>query len=285
MRRSFVLFTGFILAGFSSPAQKAAAQKQVDSFEGYRLVWSDEFNTDGPPDPKSWGYENGYVRNEEAQWYQRENAFCENGLLVIEGRKEQRPNPLYEEGSSDWRKKNKMMAYTSSSINTRGLHDWQYGRFVMRGRIDISQGLWPAWWTLGVKGRWPANGEIDILEFYKNTLLANVACLGNDDKPLWFVTKWKVDSLGGEKWASGFHVWQMDWDENAISLYVDDNLMNKVELSNVASKEGLAQWPFRQPHYMLLNLAMGGHGGGEIPPSTKFPNRFEVDYVRVYQKE
>jgi beta-glucanase (GH16 family) len=251
--------------------------------EGYKMVWSDEFNHNGPPDTMNWKYENGFVRNEEFQWYQKDNASCKNGMLVIEARRETKPNARYEEGSRDWRRSRKNIEYTSSSINTSGKHAWMYGRFVMRGRIDISNGLWPAWWTLGVAGRWPANGEIDIMEFYRKKLLANIACLGPERKAEWFSKTKAIDSLGGASWASKFHTWRMDWDENEIALYVDDMLMNKVELSKLANKDASGINPFKQPHYMLLNLAIGGQNGGD-PSNTKFPNRYEVDYVRVYQK-
>ena len=252
--------------------------------EGYRLVWADEFNRAGKPDTTNWRYEKGFVRNEEAQWYGEENAWIENGLLVIEGRRENKPNPGFQEGSQDWRKSRKNIEYTASSINTRGKHAWQYGRFVMRGRIDISAGLWPAWWTLGVSGRWPANGEIDIMEYYRKMLLANVACMGPNGKAEWYSNTFSTDSLGGKEWASGFHVWRMDWDENSIELFLDDVRLNRVELSKLVNKDGTGINPFKQPHYMLLNLAMGGQNGGELG-DTKFPNRFEVDYVRVYQKK
>jgi beta-glucanase (GH16 family) len=153
----------------------------------------------------------------------------------------------------------------------------------MRGRIDISSGLWPAWWTLGAQGSWPANGEIDIMEYYKEKLLANIACIGPNGNAEWYSKTKNIDSLGGKAWASKFHIWRMDWDENAITLYVDDLLMNRVELSKLINKDGSNINPFKQPHYMLLNLAVGGMSGGEVG-DTKFPNRFEVDYVRVYQK-
>ena len=154
----------------------------------------------------------------------------------------------------------------------------------MRGRIDISSGLWPAWWTLGIAGRWPANGEIDIMEYYRKKLLANIACLGPDRKAEWHSNTFSIDSLGGKEWASKFHIWRMDWDENALALFVDDVLLNKMELSRLVNKDGSGINPFKQPHYMLLNLAMGGMNGGD-PGNTKFPNRFEVDYIRVYQKQ
>ena len=269
---------------YSCVHPKAARQTAQAESGGYRLVWADEFNTDGAPDTASWNFEQGFVRNQELQWYQTGNAFCKNGLLIIEGRREPKPNPVYIPGSADWKKNRDSIQYTSSSINTARKHTWQYGRFVMRGRIDISEGLWPAWWTLGATGKWPANGEIDIMEYYRNKILANIACIGAENKAEWFSETKPADSLGGAAWASRFHVWRMDWDENSIALYMDDLLLNKVALSRLVNKDGSGTNPFMQPHYMLLNLAIGGMNGGD-PSAAIFPNKFEIDYVRVYQKQ
>jgi beta-glucanase (GH16 family) len=251
---------------------------------GYKLVWADEFNKDGQPDSANWTYEYGFVRNEELQWYQPDNARCENGLLIIEARKEEKPNPRYTEGSNDWRRNRPTINYTSSCILSRGKKAWQYGRFEIRARIDISKGMWPAWWTLGVEKRWPANGEIDIMEYYKGKMLANIACLGPDRKPEWYSNTFKTDSLGGTVWANQFHIWRMDWTEQFISLYMDDHLLNKVAVDSLVNKDGSGFNPFRQPHYMLLNLALGGMNGGN-PSGTSFPQKFEVDYVRVYKEK
>jgi beta-glucanase (GH16 family) len=252
--------------------------------DGYKLIWADEFNKNGKPDPTVWKYEKGFVRNEEDQWYQEDNAWCENGLLIIEARKEARPNPFYIPGSKEWRTSREKITHTSSSINTSGRHSWQYGRFVMRGKIDVSAGLWPAWWTLGEEGEWPSNGEIDIMEFYKGKILANIAVgTAVRYKAKWYSTMKAVTELGGKEWASKFHVWRMDWTEKYISLFVDDELMLKVDMADLKNKDAKGINPFQQPHYMLLDLAMGGLNGGELG-DTKFPNRFEVDYVRVYQK-
>jgi len=252
--------------------------------DGYALVWADEFNKDGKPDSANWDYEKGFVRNEELQWYQPENAQCKNGIMTIEARKEQKPNPRYVEGSKEWRKSRQQIDYTSSCILTRGKQQWQYGRFELRARIGIDKGMWPAWWTLGVEKPWPANGEIDIMEYYRGMLLANIACLRKDGKAEWYSNRYKTDSLGGNKWASAFHVWRMDWTEEYIALFIDDQLLNKVSLDKLVNQDGSGFNPFKQPHYMLLNLAMGGMNGGDID-GTVFPQKFEVDYVRVYQKK
>jgi beta-glucanase (GH16 family) len=252
--------------------------------DDYALVWSDEFNTDGTPDPSNWNHEKGFVRNHELQYYQPENAWCEKGNLIIEARKEDKPNPGYTEGSTDWRKSRPTINYTSACMRTSGLKTWQYGRFEMRARIDISSGVWPAWWTLGVSKGWPANGEIDIMEYYRGKLLANVACLGPYRKAEWFSNTFPTDSLGGTNWSNKFHVWRMDWTEEFIALYLDDVLLNKVSLDKLVNKDESNFNPFKQPHYMLLNVALGGDNGGNVE-KTSFPRRMEVDYVRVYQKK
>jgi hypothetical protein len=116
-----VFFITLIICSLHLHAQRAPSEQKMD---GYKLVWSDEFNHDGLPDTTNWHFENGFVRNEEAQWYEQGNAWCENGKLIIEGRRERKPNPDYLPGSNDWRKQRKDIEYTSSSINTLGKHSW-----------------------------------------------------------------------------------------------------------------------------------------------------------------
>ena len=237
--------------------------------DGWHLVWADEFDVDGPPDPKNWGFEKGFVRNHEAQWYQPENAWCKDGKLIIEARRE-RKSPGIE--------------YTSASLLTRGLHRFQYGRFEMRAKIDVAPGMWPAFWALGEKGEWPSNGEIDIMEYYRRILLANIATgTGKKNSPLWFSNKTSLDSLGGEAWASAFHVWRMDWDERAIELSVDGRVLLAEPVDSLVNRDSTGVNPFHRPMYLILNLALGGDSGGDVS-GTSFPRRFEVDYVRVYQR-
>lgn len=260
--------------------------RKLDSTSGgYKLVWSDEFNKYGQPDPNKWTYERGFVRNRELQWYQPENARCENGLLVIEGLRERKVNPRYKPDSRNEREAREYAEYTSASLTTRGLHKWMYGRFEMRGRIDTRGGLWPAFWTLGTEGRWPSNGEIDIMEYYRGMLLANAAW-GTEKR---WVAKWDdlrkpISDFNDPGWSGKFHLWRMDWDSDSIKLYVDNILLNTIDLKETFNKDKEGKNPFHQPHYIILNLAIGGTNGGD-PSKTKFPARFEVDYVRIYQKE
>ena len=261
--------------------------------DDWRLVWSDEFNTEGRLSPSVWNYEQGYVRNEEAQWYQTDNAFCKGGFLVIEARKEQgRRNPLYVCGSNDWRKKREFVEYTSSSVTTAGKKEFLYGRFEVRARIPVAKGAWPAIWTLGSNMEWPSCGEIDIMEYYQIKgaphILANAAW-GTDKQ---WGAKWNSKAIPyvyftekDPNWASKFHIWRMDWDEEAIKLYLDDELLNEIPLKDAVNGSiGRGTNPFMKPQYLLLNLAIGGINGGPIDESA-LPMKYEIDYVRVYQKE
>jgi beta-glucanase (GH16 family) len=260
------------------------APKKID---GMTLVWNDEFNIDGKPDSSAWRFEKGFVRNNELQWYTSDNASCRGGVLLIEAKKKRSPNPDFRKGSTEWRTGREFIEYTSSSIQTRGKKQWLYGRFEIRARIDTAMGSWPAIWTLGVEKQWPSNGEIDIMEFYRikgvPTILANFAW-GTTQR---WVGKWddakppltdftKTDP----EWVKKFHIWRMDWNENSASIFIDDKLINTVSLSETVNPDGFN--PFRQPHYLLLNLALGGNGG---EPYADFKTiTYEVDYVRVYQK-
>jgi beta-glucanase (GH16 family) len=267
-----------------TPPGSTSFRQEHEPSTNYRLVWADEFNQDGRPDPRNWTYEQGFVRNQELQWYQPDNARCANGRLVIEGRKERIRNPGYDPKSTSWRRNRESAQYTSACLITRGRHQWTYGRFEMRGRIDTRPGLWPAFWALGTARRWPACGEIDMMEYYRGQLLAN-ACWASGRRlaPAWDTFKKPLDQFGDPDWSSKFHVWRMDWDQDNIKLYVDDELLNTIELTKTINPDREKSNPFHEPHYILLNLAIGGQAGGD-PSKTEFPARFEVDYVRVYQR-
>lgn len=274
---------GLALAALLSAGTLAAASspEEVSATTEYRLVWADEFDQDGAPDPTNWTYEHGFVRNHEAQFYRPENAWVADGQLVIETRREAVPNPRHRPGARDWRARDAYSTYTSACLHTRGLRDWTYGRFELRARIPTGSGLWPAWWTLGLDREWPHNGEIDIMEYYRGLLLANVAW-GTPRRwqAAWDSVRTPLADLGGAAWAREFHVWRMDWTEDHIRLYVDDRLLNETRVQRARNPDGFL--PFRQPHYMLLNVALGGDNGGPVDDDA-LPARMEVDWVRVYQ--
>lgn len=269
-----------------------AAAASADPPAGYKLAWSDEFDADGAPDPAKWDYERGFVRNREDQWYQPENAAVRDGLLVITGRREQQPNPGYDPEGRDWRTSREHTEYTSSCLITRGKFTWQYGLLEVRARVDARPGLWPAIWTLGERGPWPACGEVDVMEFYQGDILAN-ACwragrgdrsggeLSRDGRVMWDAVRRPIGEFGDADWPNEFHVWRMDWTAERIRLSIDDKLVNEIDLSKVPEDERGPN-SFHQPHYLLLNLAIGGTQGGD-PSGTEFPATFEVDYVRVFQ--
>lgn len=291
MRRKHLVAAAYLIliAAATAIAQQATSRTATvtewdKSAADYELVWADEFEKEGRPDPCNWTYERGFVRNSELQWYQPDNARCENGLLVIEARRERKLNPSYDPNSNNWRRNRQYAEYTSASLTTRGLQSWTYGRFEMRGRIDTRAGLWPAFWTLGSARRWPACGEIDIMEYYQGTLLAN-ACWASSRRwiPVWDSVKKPVTEFADPNWPSKFHIWRMDWDKDDIKLYVDDELLNTIELDKTINNDQAGAGPFHQPHYILLNLAVGGTSGGD-PSGTEFPARFEIDYVRVYKR-
>lgn len=259
----------------------------------WKLVWSEEFNSDGPYNREVWEAEQGFVRNHEAQWYQEDNARQENGCLVIEARKERRNNPTYKtEGRRDWRSEREFIEYTSSSLTTRRSFSFLYGRLEVRAKIPTGGGAWPAIWLLGKDMPWPSCGEIDVMEYYRIKgvphILANAAWGNNqqysavwDSKAVPFSHFTEKDS----RWAEKFHIWRMDWNAEAIRIYLDDELLNEIPLSQTVNGSiGQHLNPFMRPQYLLLNLAIGGDNGGRIDDGA-MPMRYEIDYVRVYQQD
>jgi beta-glucanase (GH16 family) len=256
----------------------------------YELVWSDEFNGVGAVDELNWNHEIGFKRNNEVQWYQKENAFQKDGNLVIEARKvpaKTRVNPNFIAGSPNFQTYTYWIDYTSSSINTSKKLSWLYGRFEIRAKVTNLVGTWPAIWTLGENCEWPSNGEVDIMENYGGGILGNFAVgTGTRWSAKWDSAKVPVSTFTSKDpaWLSKFHTWTLDWDYNRMSIYVDGTLINEIDLNTTingaANCKGIN--PFRREQYLLLNLALGGDNGGSVTNLT-FPNQYLIDYVRVYQ--
>jgi beta-glucanase (GH16 family) len=221
------------------------------------------------------------VRNNELQWYQPENAVCTNGLLLIEARREHKPNPDYSSNNPNWRADRRWIEYTSASLTSRRLQEFTCGKFEMRARIDTRLGSWPAFWTLGDTPGvgWPACGEVDIMEYYTGKVLANIG-YGLNGHIKWSSIRKPIADLGGEAWSKQFHTWSMEWDPQKIDLLLDGTLMNHLELDSADNADHGN--PFHSPVYFILNQAIGGECGGD-PAQTDFPVRYEIDWVRVYQ--
>ena len=264
---------GTIDADSAGPEQ-CANRAAIDSTK-WKLVWSDEFDKDGAPDASNWGYEKGFVRNSELQWYQPDNATVSGGLLTIAAQKQQVLNPNYKAGSTDWKQNRQYAQYTSTSMTTSGKKSFLYGRFELCGQIDTRQGSWPAFWILGNGLSWPASGEVDIMEYYANGVRSNI-CKPSGGNCDWSGSvSQSLSSLGGTTWSNKFHLWAMEWDSQQINLYLDDKLVYGYTITSTNPYTG-------NPFYILVNLAIGANGGD--PSSTTFPITYLVDYVRVYQK-
>ncbi len=219
--RAFQLFSVIALAAVpagAAPAASAAPLTASAPGSKWELVWSDEFDRDGLPDPAKWSYEDGFVRNHEKQYYttkRSENARVENGMLVIEGRKEQFKNPSYRAGSANSRSADEYAEYTAASLITSGKASWLYGRIEVRAKLPQGQGVWPAIWMLGDNHKtsgWPRCGEIDIMEF-----------VGHDPNHVHATVHF---SLGGNHKSSGskletpapyddFHIYAVEWNKDS----------------------------------------------------------------------
>ena len=236
----------------------------------WKLVWRDEFNRNGLPDPKKWAYEKGFVRNKEAQFYTEgrlENARVENGKLVIEARQDDfEGHPI-----------------SSACLITKGRASWTYGRIEVRAKIPTGRGAWPAIWTLGddAADGWPGCGEIDIME--------NVGF--DPDAAHFTVHSTGLDGTGHESWgertnvaglSKAFHVYALEWTPERIEWKLDGKT---VHVYAKAEPHGV-KWVFDKPQYLMLNLAIGGAWGGQkgIDPAI-YPCRYEIDYVRVYERK
>ncbi len=267
---------------FLSSLNPVLAQK----INRWQLVWQEEFNYNGLPDSSKWGYETGYIRNKEQQYYthaREENVWVENGMLTITGRKEIYLNEFYKPGNNDWRYKDSTATYTSTSINTDGKMSWQYGRIEVKAKLPTGGGIWPAFWMMGTNRKevgWPLCGEIDIMEFIGNHPTDVYGTIHFPDT----LTK-KHRSSGGKTndttLNESFHIYAIEWDEKKIDIFFDDKKYHSFIID--AAGKGNDN-PFRKPFYLLINLAMGADWPGPIDDRV-LPQQLLVDYVRVYQKQ
>jgi len=281
-----VTFFSIVIFTFSGCFnKKISTSSGIPALKGYSLVFDDEFDYTGAPDSAKWGFETGFIRNNEPQWYQKENAWVENGYLTITTRKEFKRNEFYHPSSSDWRFNTPSADYTSASVISKGKFEFRYGRVQARLRINTAQGQWPAFWMLGANRGpvpWPACGEVDIMEYYRGLMHANLAWEGEGGAARWNAQQTPIAGLGDHDFWDQFHVWTMDWDEDHIRIYMDDKLMNETVISNIKNAVK-GNNPFHEKFYLVLNAALG-QAKEPIPDST-LPSQYVIDYLRVYQKK
>ena len=229
----------------------------------WKIVWSDEFDYAGLPDPSKWGYEAGFIRNNELQYYtdtRPENAVVKDGTLLLIGKEEQ-----YESAS-----------YTSASITTDRKHSWTYGKIDARMKLPKGQGIWPAFWMLGQNIHevgWPACGEIDIMEHINNEDILYGTLHWHNQKHVSDGSKTNCE-------VSKYHNYTIEWDKEAVKWFLDGVQYHEVNVKDSINSTAELHKPF----YIILNLAIGGNWPKNPDETTRFPDSVFVDYVRVYQK-
>jgi beta-glucanase (GH16 family) len=247
----------------------AGACTSVDA-GGERLVFVDEFDQDGAPDPSRWGYELGRIRNGELQHYTDalRNARVENGRLVIEAHRENIAGATF----------------TAASVITKGKAAFRHARIEVCAKMPRGRGVWPAVWLLGTDMDtvgWPKCGEIDVMEFVgfePATVHANV----HSDTYNHMHGNGRGVRIPLADPSDAFHVYGVQWDARRMEFTLDGRTTFVVDNDGT----GVGSWPFDQPFYLLLNFAVGGSWGGQQGvDEAVFPQRLEIDWVRVWQRE
>ena len=245
-----------------------------ESYDGYHLAWSDEFDADtlnlndwtfeegdGCPNNCGWG-------NNELQYYREDNTSFVDGNLIITAKEQ-------KFGEHD---------YTSSRLITKGKQQFKFGRIDIRAALPKGQGIWPALWMLGSNidaAGWPACGEIDIMELtgdLPNRILGTIHYGANQSQHQFNSGTKYLD--GTETFNDEFHVFSINWENNLIEFLLDGEVYHTI---TPATLNG-APYPFNKNQFFIFNVAVGGNWPGSPDASTSFPQHMIVDYVRVFQK-
>ena len=256
-----------VIPPFVPPTQNT--QPVVYAFEEQPL-WQDEFEKSGEPDSKNWDYDtggNGWG-NKELQNYTRssKNVRVENGKLIIEAHNERSNNNNY----------------SSARLITKKKGDWTYGKFEIRAKLPKGTGTWPAIWMLATNQTygtdiWPDNGEIDIMEhvgFDPMRVHGNIHTKAFNH----MIKTNKGNSVVVPTALTDYHIYTTEWTPETIKILVDNK-----DYFTFTRDGGWQAWPFDKPFHLIMNVAVGGEWGGQKGvDDTIFPQRMEIDYVRVY---
>lgn len=242
-----------------------------DTYTGWKIAWADEFS--GTEINKDWwtheigNGDNGWGNNEMEYYTDApENSRIEGGSLVIEAR------------DDSWNGKK----YTSARMITKDNKTFGFSRTDIRAKLPYGQGIWPALWMLGnnidQKG-WPACGEIDIMELIGNHPSTSHATVHfGADSYKYVGDKYNISS---ETFNDRFHVFSVVREFSQMWFYVDDIL-----IFDFSSKDTQGQpYPFNEQFFCIFNVAIGGNWPGSPDETTIFPQKMEVDYIRVFEKE
>jgi len=254
---------GFANTGYDAPT----------SYPGYTLAWSDEFNGTSLS-ATDWSYESGDGcpglcgwGNNELEYYTAppNNLIFQDGKMIIEARAEAFGGK----------------SYTSARIKTQGKRTFKYGRIDIRAILPTTKSLWPALWLLpqsNVYGNWPTSGEIDMMEEVGSepAKVLGTAHYGPGPGSTFISRNY---SLSGATFNDQFHVFSLEWQQDQIKWYVDNNLYSTVSKADVGSNT----WPFNEQFFLIVNLAVGGNLPGAPDASSLFPQWLILDYIRVYQ--
>jgi len=285
INRIFIYLISLILLFSCSKNKKTAVLSK-----SYELVWADEFDYTGKPDSTKWGYEYGFVRNNEKQYYTDSlgNVKVENGNLILEAKIEKIANAKFKSSEFEdkgWLKyiaKIDTAKYTSASISTKDLAEWTYGKFEIKAKLPRGVGLWPAIWMLSETWKqdgWPKCGEIDIMEhvgFNKDSVFGTIHTKAYNH----MIGTQKGKKIFIDKPYDEFHIYALEWTPEKIDFLLDGVVYNHIDNEHKTTDE----WPFDQNFHLKLNIAIGGGLGGQkgIDDSV-FPQQMIVDYVRIYQ--
>lgn len=245
---------------------------QAEAAGTWKQIWSDEFNGSNGTgvDGSKWNSETGAGGwgNNELQYYtnRTNNAYMDNGNLIIQALKENYNGA----------------PYTSARLTTAGKFDVKYGKIEMRAKLPYGKGIWPAFWMLGSdigSNPWPNSGEIDIMEYVgtnaPNTVYGTIHGPGYSG-----AGGLSAAYTIGENISNAYHTFSIEWEPNVIRWYVDNNLYH----TRTSADIGGNKWVFDKPFFLLLNLAVGGNWPGYPDASTAFPQKYAIDYVRVFQR-
>lgn len=245
----------------------------------HALVWSDEFEYTGLPDPSKWGYDVGGWGwgNQELQYYQSanpKNSWVDSGVLKINVHRE-------EVTYTDWQGTAKSNQFTSARLNTYNKRMWKYGIFKARMKLPKGAEVWPAFWLVppagSPYGQWPACGEIDILENWGADAIVMRASLQTKNN-------YGGNSLHGTTWVrdatDSFHVYALEWTPDSILASLDDQVYFRYANPHTT----FADWPFDQENFIILNIAISGDAEGILATPAPSSQSLVVDYVRVYQR-